>query len=381
MSILYGRRGWRGRRYCVPYPQVNLLGTQAAGGGPGWTPLVQGQIFNPYTTTIVGGQQVRNPFPNNIDSLELQDPVALAIQKMLPSSERSPATLTTTTSPAYTSFQHTTNFSVKLDQSLSSTIKISGYYSQLNTFSPNVNGGITPVVSRRRRHQQLEPHRPVELRPDHHPDSASPRRHWLFPHLGAARCPAFRSEHSWAEGLSGQQDYARYQRHIGRRRAVTRAAVGAVGSTFSATAYEEKPTANTSLTWIRGNHTFKAGGDYTQEGYPTPSLWRANGNFTFNAAETSDPWQSTVALSSANPTGFSYASFLMGLPDVLQLNAPTDTKLGYHSLGFFIQDSWKVTPEADPGYRPALGLPDLYERTVRAHAGRIFQHSGHQPRP
>ena len=62
---------------------------------------------------------------------------------------------------------------------------------------------------------------------------------------------------------------------------------GSIGATFSAIAYEEKPTANTSLTWVRGNHTYKAGGDYTQEGYPVPSLWRANGNFTFNAAETS----------------------------------------------------------------------------------------------
>src|SRR4029077_20042810 len=87
---------------------------------------------------------------------------------------------------------------------------------------------------------------------------------------------------------------------------------GGIGATFSATAYEEKPTANTSLTWIRGNHTFKAGGDYTQEGYPVPSQWRANGNFSFSGCspfapcypETADPWQNTVALSVGNPTGF-----------------------------------------------------------------------------
>ena len=82
--------------------------------------------------------------------------------------------------------------------------------------------------------------------------------------------------------LSGGQQGG-YQRRLG----------GAIGATFSATAYEEKPTANTSLTWIRGNHTFKAGGDYTQEGYPVPSQWRANGNFTFSRGQTADPWQST----------------------------------------------------------------------------------------
>ena len=159
------------------------------------------------------------------------------------------------------------------------------------------------------------------------PDSASPRGHWLFPDLGAARCPAFRSEHDRAEGLLRRTRFcpisAASSGDAGR---LWPGGYGGIGATFSATAYEEKPTANTSLTWIHGNHTFKAGGDYTQEGYPVPSLWRANGNFTFSAAETSDPWQNTVALSATNPTGFGYASFLTGLPDVLNLNQPTDSQ-------------------------------------------------------
>ncbi len=45
-----------------------------------------------------------------------------------------------------------------------------------------------------------------------------------------------------------------------------------LGATFSAVAYEEKPTATTRLTWVRDSHTFKAGGEYTGEGYPVPSL-------------------------------------------------------------------------------------------------------------
>ena len=45
---------------------------------------------------------------------------------------------------------------------------------------------------------------------------------------------------------------------------------------------EQKPTATTSLTWVRGNHTYKMGGEFTGDGYPTPSNWRVNGNFTFD---------------------------------------------------------------------------------------------------
>ena len=149
---------------------------------PAGTPLVQGQIFNPYSTHHVDGQNVRNPYANNMIPFSAQDPVALAIQKLLPVAN-AVGDINNYTIPSYSSFQHTTNFSIKLDQSLSSTMKISGYYSQLNTLQPNVNGGITPLTLGGTDTQSMEPHRPGELRPDHHPDSAFPRGHWLFPHL------------------------------------------------------------------------------------------------------------------------------------------------------------------------------------------------------
>ena len=65
------------------------------------------------------------------------------------------------------------------------------------------------------------------------------------------------------------------------------------------------------------------GGDYTQEGFPVPSNWRVNGNFTFAPDQTANPYQNGLALSAQNPTGFTYASFLTGLPNVLNLNAPS----------------------------------------------------------
>jgi len=350
---------------CIPYPQVNLFGTKTQAVDPNGTPLLQGEIFNPYSTTIVGGQQVRNPFPNNTIPISLQDPVSLAIQKMLPVAN-SPGDINNLNVPGYRSFQHTTNFSVKVDQSLSSTIKISGYYSQLNTFSPNVNGGVTPLylggadtnqwnyTGRFNYDQTITPTLLLHIGIGYF--------HTSEPHVA----PPFDQSTIGLKGYQANTIFPDISGILGAQGGYS-AGGGAIGSTFSATAYEEKPTANTSLTWIRGNHTFKAGGDYTQEGYPTPSLWRANGNFTFNAAETSDPWQSTLALSSTNPTGFSYASFLMGLPDVLQLNAPTDTKLGYHSLGLFVQDSWKVTRKLTMD----IGLRWDYQTFMKEQYGRM----------
>ena len=61
----------------------------------------------------------------------------------------------------------------------------------------------------------------------------------------------------------------------------------AVGPPFIAFIYEEKPTANINLTWVKGNHTYKFGGELTIEGYPEYSRWRSNGQFNFSNAETS----------------------------------------------------------------------------------------------
>ena len=47
-----------------------------------------------------------------------------------------------------------------------------------------------------------------------------------------------------------------------------------------------KPTANANLTWVRGNHTYKAGGELIVEGFPQRNYSRANGIFGFAAQQT-----------------------------------------------------------------------------------------------
>ena len=353
---------------CVPYPAVTQGG--AAANDPAGTHLVQGMIFDPYSTRLVGGQNVRTPYPNNTIPLTQQDPVALAIQKLLPL-PNAPGDILNYNVPGYSSFQHTTNLSFKVDQNISPTIKVSAYYSQLNTYSPNVNGGVLPLAlggtdtnqwnhtSRFNYDQSIRPtlllHVGIgyfQTTEPHVPPSFDQATIGLKGYYANMIMPDL-------SGILGDAGHP-FQNGAGGYSP-------GVGATFSATAYEEKPTANTSLTWIRGNHTFKAGGDYTQEGYPVPSQWRANGNFTFNSAETSDPWQNTVALNVAQPTGFGYASFLSGLPDVLALNQPTESKLGYHSLGLFVQDSWKVSKKLTLDY----GLRYDYQTYMTEQYGRM----------
>ena len=351
---------------CVPYPTVKSLTTGSAASDPAGTQLVNGQIFDPYSTRIVGGQQVRTPYLNNTIPMASLDRVSLAIQKLLPQ-PNAPGIINNYNVPAYNSLMHTTNFSVKMDHSISSTIKVSGYYSQLKTFSPDTNGGITPLylggadtdiwnhTTRLNYDQTITPTLLFHVGVGYFQISN--------PHL------AYPFDQS-ALGLTGYQANKIFP-DISGITSFTGGGYGpgggGIGATFSAVAYEEKPTANTTLTWVHGNHTFKYGGDYVQEGYPTPSSWRANGNFGFSAAETADPYQNGLPLSSTNPTGFAYASFLTGLPDTLNLNAPTDAKLGYHSIGLYAQDSWKVNRRLTLDY----GLRYDYQTYMKEQYGRM----------
>jgi hypothetical protein len=107
---------------------------------------------------------------------------------------------------------------------------------------------------------------------------------------------------------------------------------------------EEKTNLIANLTWVKNNHTFKFGGEAGIEGYPNSNFLNTNGVFNFSANETGLPY-----LNAANPPGTSstiglpYASFLLGLPNNYNVSVPAVAKLGKHQLGFYVQDSWKVT--------------------------------------
>jgi len=343
---------------CSPFNPITIAGAPAT--DPAGNRLVQGQIYDPYSTRLVSGQQVRTPYVNNAIPLTSMDPVAVAVQKLIPAANL-PGDVNNYTVPSYTSFTHTTTFSLKFDQNLSSTIKISGYYSHNKNYAPFANGlpSVLGNADTNNTNHTTRLNYDQTLRPT------------LLLHIGIGYfqtrqphvAPAFDQSTIGLKGYYANQIFPDIGGVAGQQGGYT----GGLGATFSAVAYEEKPTANTSLTWVRGNHTFKAGGEFTAEGYPVPSDWRANGNFTFAVDQTANPWQSTVATNVTNPTGFAYASFLTGLPNVLALNQHTSAKLGYHSLGFYVQDSWKVTRKLTLDY----GLRYDYQGYMTEQYGRM----------
>jgi hypothetical protein len=348
---------------------------------PAGQTLFNGEIFDPSTTHTINGAQVRDPFARNIIPANRMDSVFQAVQKYFPLPTN--ANLTNNYAiPSYVNWAHNTTWSVKIDHSFSPTIKISGYVSNLMQNSPNANGynfiasAPAPTMNRnwtsRLNYDQT-------LKPT------------LLLHLGIGYIwqrqptdtPAF-DQSTLGPGLHGYPTsdrfpsiaaYSPFAPNVNDL--LSGGYSPGVGPPFIATIFEQKPTGNASATWVKGNHTFKFGGELTLEGYPEISQWRSNGQFNFSNAETADPWQNLLPLSTTNPTGFTYASFMLGLVDALQSSPHTETRLGSHQLGFYAQDSWKVTRRLTVDY----GLRWDYQTYLKEQYGRFQNNSFSTPNP
>src|SRR5207237_893506 len=71
--------------------------------------------------------------------------------------------------------------------------------------------------------------------------------------------------------------------------------IGAGGFTVPRLLWEEKPTGNASLTWVKNNHTFKLGLDLTIDGFVHRMDAFGNGSFGYSVNQTSLPFENTVS--------------------------------------------------------------------------------------
>src|SRR5262249_11944145 len=142
-------------------------------------------------------------------------------------------------------------------------------------------------------------------------------------------------------------------------------------------------TSIASLTWVKNNHTFKFGGELRNQGDYNINGGALNGTYGFSGAETALPYLVStaqaappcpgtfascgVATLAGNPIGFSYGSFLLGLVDTANAKPPSEGRVGKHQLGFYAQDTWKVTRKLtlDIGlrYDYSTYLKEQYGRT------------------
>jgi hypothetical protein len=354
-----------------------------------------GQLFDPSTAHYVDGGAlgsgiVENPFPNNIIPYSRMDPSSLLYQALFIKPTQG-GLVNNAIQPAFSNYRHTTIPSIKIDQNLSSKMKISGYYSQTYTYSPNSNGFA----------EELSPATPQEGRAQtiraNFDDTLTPT---LLLHAGVGLLyfdqntypPSFNAGQilGWAPNqqypannimpqVSGLSSFFEGGMNLGSG---FFAPTPGVGFAADQDEKEYKPTANVSLTWVKGNHTFKFGGEMVIEGFPTVSSSRANGLYSVSYQETQNPWEYTSANPNLGPSsvftsGNPYASYLLGSLDSLNISAITNTRLGKHSLGFFTQDSWKVTRKLSL----ELGIRWDYSTLLQEEHGRMQSANFQMPNP
>jgi hypothetical protein len=90
-----------------------------------------------------------------------------------------------------------------------------------------------------------------------------------------------------------------------------------------------------SVTWQKGNHVAKFGGEikpWSDYSVQYPNIY---GAFTYSGEFTGQP----------------YADFLLGLPTTSEREAPVGARTDHaHELGFYAEDLWKVTPRLTVSY-------------------------------
>lgn len=357
----------------LAYRQGDFSGAMAAGRGnvcpaanrncdPLGRAIFENMIYDPRTTRVEAGQRVRDPFPDNRIPLSQLDPVALKIQERIPQPNNSTGFLnnylTSVTNPRLTYIP-----SLKVDQQISPSFKVSGYWSRTHTESPNNNSMPFPlnaVPSNVTAHT-------IRISADY---TITPT---ILFHVGVGLL------HNYLDQIPGSFDVVK---ELGLRGTFTDMFPSLQGLSLtngggsanmgpgSATQLlNTKPTANTSLTWVHGNHTFKTGGEMVIEGFPTFNKTYANAWITFGQPETGLPSTNGQAGLSAQP-GFNYASFLLGRVAGEAngfIGIPSKSRLGNKALAGFVQDTWKVSRKLTLDY----GLRYDFQTYLREQYGRI----------
>jgi len=335
-----------------PLPSTDALGR----------PIYANTIYDPTTErTAPNGQLVRDPFQNNIIPQIMLNPIALKIQNLFPlPTGNSLVNNGAGTNPGE---RATTIPSLKIDQVVTSKGHLSFYWSETQTdslySSPNGNADGLPAEITAARgtfiHSKI-----FRVNYDH---TLTPT---VLLHVGAGYQQLnffddapYQSFNALSQiGLAGFQGNRQFPSILDMR-APSGPANGLGGMQNVGTAgqiqshsFQEKPSGNASATLVKGNHTFKFGGEVYLQG----TISQPFSGVILNAMDQVSPFVPIVTNYGAtalpfNPlqglagqqVGFGYANFLLGDFTSTQQNTSADYRMGKSQWAGYLQDSWKVT--------------------------------------
>jgi hypothetical protein len=330
-------------------------------------PVMENAIYDPTTERVINGVRYRDTYPNNIIPPGKLDPVALKVQEYIPLPNR--PGLTNNYVPNDVNPRISQIPSVKIDHLLSARLKVSGYWSRTQTDTPNNTSGLPqPISTTVGQHVKADT---IRISTDY---TVTPT---TLLHLGAGyvhvvsdpQVPRFDNAKIGFKGTN--TDLFPYFSVL----SVAQGGMANFGPPSNFRIENLKPTGNVSLTWVRNNHTYKAGGELIVNGYPSFSETYSSGNMLYSPNQTGLPSLQGVSLP-AN-TGFNYASFLIGAPNSGYDSVPTRMRSGNHSMAFFFQDNWKVNRKLSLDY----GLRYDFQTYLKEHSGYMFNVSPTTPNP
>ena len=342
--------------------------------------MLEGMIYDPSTTRLVNGQLVRDPFQNNQIDPKFFDPVAVKIQNLFPTTNGPNANdLTSNYASTYPTTRHTEVPSVKVDQTLGKG-KLSFFWQNTQTSNPDGNtifgqsDGLPDPLS-----TVLGTFQNAPLYRLNYDYTINPT---MLLHLGAG----YRSNYFLVPSVTREGKIVNYnaEKELGLKGGIENkffptmsgllAANGTggmktIGSEAGSNQITQSPSFNAYMSWVKSNHSYKYGAEFRTEGYPPVVDGNTDGVYTFSAAETGQPFQSTPV--NGTNVGFGYASFLLGLVDQVQMSNPTRPRMGKKQLGLYVQDTWKVTRKMTLDY----GLRYDYSTYLREQYGRAPEFS------
>jgi hypothetical protein len=227
-------------------------------------PIIQNQIYDPLNFTQVGDRRQLEPFANNSIPANRIDPVARKILDTLPKP---------TNSALVNNYQATLPFqkiqkipSVKIDHAFSDKSKISGYWSQQNTDKDVGQDGLPFPISRGRvlviKSYTVRINYDLSLTPTTLIHMGAGVQRYRNPDSGPPAVTEFDS--TGLLGLIGAPGTG-YPRLGGLGNSTFGGLSGATGAANRGLYLQVKPTGVAQITWVHGNHTYKAGGEWKIE--------------------------------------------------------------------------------------------------------------------
>jgi hypothetical protein len=365
-------------------PNARVIGTDPLG-----RQMLEGMIYDPNSGRAVAGVsgQVRDQFPGNRIPLTRFDPVSAKIQALFPApSGPTPNALTNNYLQVYGTHRITEVPSLKIDQVIGSKGRLSFFWQRTKTTNPDGNtifgrsDGLPDPIS-----GVLGTFDTAPLYRLNYDYTLSPT---ILLHFGGG----YRSNYFLVPsvtrtgqitnydalgqlGLKGGLEYKWFPTITGLLAASGAGGMVGVGSEAGTNAITQSPSFNTSMSWVKENHTYKFGGEFRTEGYPPIVDGNTLGVYNFAAAQTGQPFQN-VAVAGSN-VGLGYASFLLGQVDNISINRPTNPRMGKSQLGLYAQDSWKITRKITLDY----GLRYDYSTYLQEEHGRAPAFSVSTPNP